>query len=328
MFLLLKMMPAKKSARFFFVSLAFMLYMLQQVYAATPHSTPRVVVSIKPLHSLVAGVMQGVAEPYLIVQGSSTPHSFTFKPSAARALQNAQLVFWSDENLEVFLKKPLVSLTRQAKVIALSETKGIQRWPLRNDENWKTDSEHSHDHEEHRQHEQHMDPHVWLDPVNAKKIVAAIVQSLSQVDPGHASQYQRNGEKMTLRLDQLDRTLASDLKPVSNDPYLVFHDAYQYFEKRYHLNSVGTIVLQTDQTSSIKRLRKIQKLIKDKQVHCVFYEPEFSPKKVRAVARGSNLKIGELDPLGAALSPGPELYFSLMRNLVHSLKMCLEKGQE
>lgn len=334
----------KKIAGTFFVFFICLLFGIPQVFATTDHSAPNVVVSIKPLHSLVAGVMQGVSTPYLIMSGSSTPHSFTIKPSTARELQKAQLVFWAGENLEVFLRRPLANLASQAQIVALSETEGLQLWPVRSGEKWESDhDQHDHasgsmensqhenqsEHEEHEKHADHVadldnvDPHIWLDPINAKKMILNIVQVLSQVNPEHALQYQRNGEQFVGRLDRLHQTLISDMKAISHYPYMVFHDSYQYFEKRYQLNPVGSIVFQTDQMSSAKRLRKIQKLIKDNNVSCVFSEPQFSPRKVNALIRGTGIKSGLLDPLGADLSPGPELYHSIMINLGQSLKTCL-----
>jgi len=273
--------------------------------------------------------MQGVASPYLILDGNTTPHSFTLKPSGARALQNAQLVFWTGNNLEVFLKKPLASLASKAQIVALSKTEGLQHWPLRDGEKWKTEPEHDHSSmgikkQEHDDHEDHQDPHVWLDPLNAKIMLINIVQTLVQLDPKHALQYQGNAEKMAIQLDLLHLTLVSDMKNISEYPYMVFHDSYQYFEKRYRLNPVGSIVFQSEQMASAKHLRKVRQLIKDNRVLCVFSEPQFSPRKVKTVIQGTDVKTGLLDPLGADLSPGPELYNTLILNLAQSLKSCLE----
>ena len=299
------------------------------VFAAENHFLSRVVVSTKPLHSIVAGVMQGVSTPELIVNGTASPHTYRLKPSAARAIQEAGAVFWAGDNVETFLIKPLASLPRQAKVVTLSKAPGIQLLPVRGGEKWESDHDHDHDQAdgngEHEDLLHNIDPHVWLDPVNTKMMVKAIVQTLSEIDPEHASLYLHNGEALAVRLDKLNQALMSNLEPVSGHPYMVFHDAYQYFEKRYHLNAVGSVIFQTDQASSAKRLRRLHKLIEDNNVRCVFSEPEFSPKKVNALIRGTQIKTGVLDSLGSDLPAGPDLYFSMMKNLGKSIKACLGK---
>jgi len=316
-----------KLFKLYLVGITCLLFLdVPRVFAADNQSSPRIVVSIKPLHSIVAGVMQGVATPYLIVNGSASPHTYRLKPSAARALQEAQAVFWAGDNVETFLIKPLGSLTRQARVVALSEVPGIHLLALRGGEKWQSDHDHADEGEDHEDHEgamHNIDPHVWLDPVNVKIMVEKIIQTLSEVDPEHASQYQHNGNNIMIRLDQLNQALMSDLKIVSQQPFMVFHDAYHYFEKRYNLNSVGSVVFQMDQVSSAKRLRGLHKLIKDSNVKCVFSEPEFSSKKVNTLIRGTSIKTAILDPLGSDFSPGPELYFSMMTNLGKSIKACL-----
>ena len=168
-----------------------------------------------------------------------------------------------------------------------------------------------------------MDPHVWLDPLNAKAMVRAIEKTLSDIDPRHAGQYQKNAGQMQARLDRLDQQLAAELKPVTDRPFMVFHDGYQYFEKRYHLKAVGSVVFQLDQASSAKRLRWLHQLIKEKGVVCVFAEPEFSRKKIDALIRGTDIRTGVLDPLGSALPPGPDQYFAMMTQLGQSAKSCL-----
>jgi zinc transport system substrate-binding protein len=305
---------------------------LTQTFAADGQSTPRVVVSIKPLHSIVAGVMQGIATPELIVDGSASPHTYRLKPSAARALQEADAIFWAGDNVETFLIKPLTSLPRQAKVIALSEIPGIQLLPARGGKRWKSDHDHADKLKDSEGHKDHTDtegalhdadPHVWLDPLNTIVMVKAIVHTLSEVDPQHASQYQHNGQQIEARLNQLNQTLKSELEPVSGLPFMVFHDGYQYLEKRYHLTAVGSVVFQMDQATSARRLRRLHKLIEVNGVNCVFSEPEFSSKKVHALIRGTRIKTEVLDPLGSDLPPGSELYFTMMTNLGKSIEACL-----
>ncbi|MFZ4789781.1 MAG: zinc ABC transporter substrate-binding protein [Candidatus Competibacteraceae bacterium] len=289
---------------------------------------PQVVASIKPVHSLVAGVMQGVGEPLLLVPGGASPHDYSLRPSDARAISQAQLVFWIGPELESFLVKPLNNAKGQVRAVALLDAPGVMTLPLREGGVWES---HSHDHEEsgqppadsHDHHEASHDAHLWLDPVNAAALVKQIVATLSEVDPAHRADYERNGAVLTKRLERLNQQLAVELEPVKTQPYIVFHDAYQYFERRYGLNGVGSVVLNPEQRSGAKRVAEIQARIRELNVRCVFSEPQFQPTLVETVIAGSNARRGILDPEGAELPAGPDAYFQLLQNLSSALRTCL-----
>lgn len=290
----------------------------------------KVVASIKPVHSLVASVMQGVGDPLLLVQGGASPHEYNLRPSDARALNEAQVVFWIGPDLERFLVKPLNNAKSTVRAAALLEAPGVAVLPLREGGAWEP---HSHDHEESTErHQDHdhaagRDTHIWLDPVNAIAMTRQIVTVLGEVDPVHQTDYARNGATLIERLNQLHQQLAVELASVKNQPYVVFHDAYQYFERRYGLSGVGSIVLSPDQRPGAKRVAEIQKRIRALQVRCVFSEPQFQPALVETVMAGSSARRGGLDPEGGAELPaGPEAYFQLLRNLADALRMCLSSS--
>jgi zinc transport system substrate-binding protein len=286
----------------------------------------KVLVSIKPFHSLVSAIMQGVSEPLLLLNGNNSPHSFALRPSSAENLQQADLVFWAGETLEGFLTKPLQSLASSAKLVTMQETAGLRLWPLRSGIAWRkheTDSTHDHNVENETASTSGTDPHIWLDPYNAKIISSKIVEILTAMDPQNAQSYRINGEKYGLRLELLDRRLKSEMTKIAKTPYMVFHDAYQYFEKRYQLNAVGSVTLHIGYGSSVRRLMEVRKSIQKEKIRCIFSEPQFSPKLLQTVTAGTNVKIGILDPLGAGLEPGTELYFTLLNNLSHALSNCL-----
>jgi zinc transport system substrate-binding protein len=286
----------------------------------------KVLVSIKPFHSLVSAIMQGVSEPLLLLNGNNSPHSFALRPSSAENLQQADLVFWAGETLEGFLTKPLQSLASSAKLVTMQETAGLRLWPLRSGIAWQkygTDSTHDHNVENETASTSGTDPHIWLDPYNAKIISSKIVEILTAMDPQNAQSYRINGEKYGLRLELLDRRLKSEMTKIAKTPYMVFHDAYQYFEKRYQLNAVGSVTLHIGYGSSVRRLMEVRKSIQKEKIRCIFSEPQFSPKLLQTVTAGTNVKIGTLDPLGAGLEPGTELYFTLLNNLSHALSNCL-----
>ncbi|MGF1640508.1 MAG: zinc ABC transporter substrate-binding protein ZnuA [Rhodospirillales bacterium] len=305
---------------------------------------PDVVVSILPIHSLVAGVMDGVGTPTLLVKGGGSPHAYTLRPSEAQALQGADLVFWVGEDLETFLGKALRSLPRKARVVALHEAEGVTLLSYREGGAWeehadddgddhdhghKHDDGHKHDHG-HKHGDEHAhgakDMHIWLDPTNAQAMVAQVVAILSEVDPANAPRYRANATAVHARLAELDAALAADLAAVKGRRYVVFHDAYQYFENRYGLTPAGSITVSPDRQPSAGRLAEIRAKIAATGAACVFAEPQFEPALVKTVIEGSAARTGILDPLGADLAPGPDAYIALMRDLATSLNECLRSS--
>ena len=290
----------------------------------------KVVVSIKPFHSLVSTVMQGVSEPALLLNGNNSPHTYSLRPSAAVKLQNADLVFWGGENLEGFLAKPIHSLAAGARVVSFEDTPGLILRPFRSVKEWQElDPESENDQDHVKKQEIHRlpgnDPHIWLDPLNAQKITQYLVQILSEFDPENSQTYHSNGKKTILRLSDLNIQLETKMSSVSSKPYIVFHDAYQYFEKRYQLNPIASVTVSSGTSTSVGRLIDIRKKIKIKKVLCIFTEPQFSPKLVQTVISGTAVKKGILDPIGTSISPGPEMYFTLLNNISHSISTCFKK---
>ena len=323
---------------------------------------PNVVASIKPVHSLVASIMQGVGEPALIVEGAASPHTYNMKPSNAAALQAAKVVFWVGPGLEAFLDKPLDALSAGAKVVELSEVPGLEKLKFREggafeahdhgheghegeaghgEEGHKhTEGEAEHDHaaapeaaaaahdhdhaHEGRDHDHDgFDMHLWLDPKNAKAMAAAIEKALAEADPDNAPTYKANLGKLGERLDALDKSLVETVASVKDKPFIVFHDAYQYFEHRYQVRVAGSITVSPEVLPGAERLSQIHAKIKELGATCVFAEPQFEPKLINVVIEGTPAKSGTLDPEAATLKAGPDLYFQLMEGIGTSLKTCL-----
>ena len=286
---------------------------------------PQIVASIKPVHALVVGVMQGVAAPLLLLPGSASPHDYNLRPSDARALAAADALFWVGPDLETFLVKPLDNAKGKVRAVAFLDVPGMTVLPLREGGAWEAHA-HGADHEHGHEHEQGggRDAHIWLDPRNAVVMVERIVAVLGEVDPAHRGDYQRNGAALVARLQALDQQLAAELAPVQQQPYIVFHDAYQYFERRYALNAVGSVVLNPEQRPGAKRVAAIQARIRDLKVRCVFSEPQFQPALVGTVIAGSGARTGVLDPLGATLPAGPDAYFQVLQGLGAALRGCLD----
>ncbi|ASY63304.1 Zinc ABC transporter, periplasmic-binding protein ZnuA [Sinorhizobium sojae CCBAU 05684] len=316
---------------------------------------PNVVVSIKPIHSLVASIMQGVGEPSLIVEGGASPHTYSMKPSNAAALQAADVVFWIGPGLEAFLDKPLDALGSGAKAVELSEAPGVEKLKLREGgafeahddahEGHEEEGHHAeeaghegHDHhageeeaaENEHEHDHHgegeFDMHMWLDPMNAKAMAAEIEKSLAKADPDNAAAYKANLEAFNQRVDALDKSLAETVAPIKDKPFVVFHDAYQYFEHHYHVRVAGSITVSPEVLPGAERLSQIHAKIEELGATCVFAEPQFEPKLVNVVLEGTPAKSGTLDPEGGSLDAGPDLYFHLMEGIGASLKTCLSSA--
>ncbi len=295
-----------------------------------------VVTSIKPIHSLVAAAMQGAGSPHLIVQGGNSPHSYSLKPSDAAALQKAKVVVWVGEGLETFLESSIATLAKNAEVVELAEVPGLTRlayreggpWEAHDHEEGEDHGEEEHGEEEHGEEEQEhgeTDMHLWLDPDNAKAMVEAVAKALTKADPENSGIYLANSKIMAHRLDQLAAEIEHDLAPVKDRPFIVFHDAFQYFDTRFGLNNIGSVTVDPEHKPGAARLRQIQSRIKELGARCVFAEPQFEPRLLQVVIEGTDAKVGQLDPLGAELADGPELYFELLRGNAAALKDCLSE---
>ncbi len=289
--------------------------------AAAASPPPAVVASIGPVHSLVAAVMAGVGSPALLLKGGGSPHTATLRPSDAAALQNADVVFWIGSEMETFLVKPLRALPARARVVALAEAPGVTLLASRQGGVWDEDH-HDADHGD-ADHGAH-DMHIWLDPHNAMAMTDAIAATLSEADPDRAATYADNAAELRQRLQALDTDLRTRLAPYAGKPYIVFHDAYHYFEARYNLSPAGAITISPDRAPGARTLAAIRDRIEASDAVCVFREPQFEPGLVATVAAGTPARVAILDPLGVDLAPGPEAYFTLMRRLAGSLHDCLD----
>lgn len=289
-------------------------------------------VSIKPLHSLVAGVMEGTGTPSLLVAGNESLHDFQLRPSQMRQLQKARVVFYVDDAFETFLNNAFGTLPASVHRSALAQKAGLTVLSHRKGGAWEVHEHHAHEHEQHHDHDahdhdehdhQHEDLHVWLDIGNAQKMVRSIASELGFIYPQHKAIYEQNAQAMIARMTALDEEIKQQLAGVKDKPFIVFHDAYQYFERRYGLSAVGSITFEPEESPSPSRLTQMRKKLKETGATCVFREPIFSDKLVLSITEGSNARTGTLDPEGAALEAGKDLYFLLMKNLAENIRKCL-----
>ncbi len=310
----------------------------------------KVVASIKPIHSLVSYVMDGVGKPDVIVDGYNSPHGFSLKPSHAKMIENADLIIWVGEDLEAFLEKPLDTIAKKAVNVEIMDLSGVKKLKFREKNIFEGHDDHEHGHKEkkhddhghgHKEkkhddhghkkakhddhgHDKHAhgehDPHVWLDPMNAKVIIKEIENQLVKLDPDNSSKYKANSKKAQSELDNLTINIKRDLK--ENLRFVVFHDAYQYFENRFGIKVLGALTVNPDVLPGAEQLSEIREVIEHEKVNCLFSEPQFNPAIIKSIAKDTKIKTGVLDPLGATLDKGKDMYSELLQSMYASFKGC------
>jgi zinc transport system substrate-binding protein len=295
---------------------------------------PRVATDIAPVHSLVARVMDGIGAPELVMAAGASPHAYSLRPSEAAALQQADLVFWIGEDLTPWMEDAIATLAEGARVVSLLEAEGVTLLEFRegvlfdgHDHDHEGDHDHDetgHDHD--HGHDDHghgaYDPHAWLSPDNAAVWLDAIAAELAAVDPGNADAYRANAAAARDELAETRTAVEARLDPVSDMRFVVFHDAYQYFERAFEISAAGAISLSDAADPSPARIAEIQERVRDEGISCVLAEPQFNPGLVATVLDGTEVGTGVMDPLGAELEPGPGLYPQLLLNLADTLAGC------
>ena len=302
----------------------------------------KVVTTIQPLHSIISNVMGSEGNLNLILEGTASPHSFTFKPSHAKMIQEADIIFWVGEDLENFLEKPLKLVSKKSKIISFMELSKIKKLKFRekniygdhddHDKHGHKKDKHGHKKDDHDDHDKHghkdshghahgeFDVHIWLDPVNAKVIVEEVAHTLEELDPSNAKLYAENAKKTLKKLDLMIKNIDESIN--KNASFVTFHDAYQYFEKRFGIEALGALTINTDIQPGAKQISEIKKLVEDKNIKCIFSEPQFNPKLINMIASNTGAKTGILDPLGSSYKPGKSLYFNLIKDLYKNLNKC------
>jgi len=304
--------------------------------AAQPaNAPPNVLASIRPLHSIVAAVMGQNGTPELLLSGNASPHSYALKPSDARKLERADIVFWIGPEMETFLRTPLNTLAADAQIYALSETPGLTTHPVREGGLWDEHDHGTHDHaaedhdaHEHDAHEEHgenviVDPHIWLDPRNGAAMARAIANVLADRDPVRAADYRRNAEDFAVRLSVIEQQISIRLADVRTTPYIVFHDAYQYFEARFGLSPTGSVTVAADRPVGTRRIIDMRARIEDSAIGCIFSPPQFSPRLIATLTENADTRTGTLDDLGTDIAAGPALYEVLLLRLTDDFLVCL-----
>jgi len=286
---------------------------------------PNVSVDIAPLHSLVASVMNGVGVPSLIIPPGSSPHDHQLRPSEAKAMQDANIVFWMGEELTPWMENAVKTLSSNASVTTFLENDKTSLLEFREGALFEA---HEHDDEEHDEHDDDEqghgshDPHAWLSPNNAKAWLDVIAAQLSSYDTENAGVYFTNAASAKSEIEMMIAEINLALDPIRGGKFIVFHDAYQYFENDFDFQASGAISIGDASDPSPARIAKIQKRIRDEEINCVLAEPQFKANLVQTVMEGSQANTNVIDPLGAGLKPGILLYNKLIKNMAQSLADC------
>ena len=295
-------------------------------------NVPKVVTDIPITHSLVTRVMAGIGMPDLIVDRGASPHEYSLRPSNAASLEAADLVFWISNGLTPWLDDALNTLARNAKVIELMDAKGATVLSFREGATFETHShqhkqdedghdEHKHDEDEHATG--NVDPHGWLDPYNGRIWLDVIATALSKIDPTNSDIYFANATQAKADIDTVISELEATLAEFRGTNFIVYHDAYQYFEKRFDVLAAGSISLGDVSDPSPARIAEVRKKVEELGITCVFSEPQFNSELVRTVTDGVSVKTRVIDSLGTQFTLGPDFYLNVLRGIAQSMASCL-----
>ena len=290
---------------------------------------PQVTTDIPVTHSLVTRVMAGIGTPDLIVNRGASPHDYSLRPSNAASLEAADLVFWINSELTPWLEGALKTLAADAKIIELMDAKGSTVLPYREGTTFE-----AHHHEHKRDEKGHtttqnsdatvnIDPHGWLDPDNGKTWLDVIATELSKIDPENTDIYFDNVSQGKTDIDAVISEIDATLAPFRGTNFIVYHDAYQYFERRFDVLAAGSISMGDVSDPSPARIAEIHQTVEELDMTCVFSEPQFNPELVATVVDGTKARARVIDPLGTRLTLGADFYLNLLRNIAQTMASCL-----
>jgi zinc transport system substrate-binding protein len=291
------------------------------LFAATPAAAaPRVITSIAPLHAMTSAIMQDVGTVDLLIGNNSSPHSFRLQPSAVMRVQKADLVIWIGPDLESKLAKSIRQFTPEDRLLTALDLPLPSKLPNR-----QPGVLHEHDHAHSKNA---VDPHIWLDPDNAIVISTAIAERLSEIDPQHSAVYRKNSEQLVRAIKATDLEITTLLKPVQNGKFVTLHDALQYFEKHYQLQSVATLTVDSHKAGSAKRLSELKSAMISEKVNCVLYENMPDETIVDVLLEGSDAHATEIYPLGLNSQSEHTGYPGLLLQLAKAVSKCLAYTKE
>lgn len=277
----------------------------------------KVVTTIKPLQLIVSAITDGITTPVLLIPANQSYHHYTLRPSAVRTLDDADLVVWVGPELETYLTALVGGIEAKTRVIRALQLPGLQRHELNKETAVAEAGSHDHD------HSGQFDAHIWLDTNNALLIAEAAAQHLMALDPANASRYTRNLAAFSARLQLTQQSNAETLAPLSSLGYAVYHNAFQYFEKQNGLQHSLVFVTAEDMQPGVRYIMAVRNALQQLRPACLLEDVTTNPATVTTVLGDYRLNRERVDLLGENLTPGPEAYTQLIRNLADVFQRCL-----
>lgn len=285
-----------------------------------------VVTSIRPLGFIASAIADGVTPTEVLLPDGASPHDFALRPSDIQRLRSADLVLWVGPDMEAFLTKALVPISADRK-LAISELPAVKPLLMKGEDDDDHDhagEAHNHADDDHGHHHGEYNMHVWLSPEVAKVTAIAIHDRLLELMPQNKDKLDANLRQFENLLTQTDKNVGNMLTPVQGKGYFVFHDAYGYFEKHYGLSPLGHFTVNPEIQPGAQRLHQIRTQLVEQKAVCVFAEPQFRPAVINAVAKGTKVRSGTLDPLGIGIALGKDSYGKFLTALSNQYVSCLK----
>ncbi|EPB0878032.1 zinc ABC transporter substrate-binding protein ZnuA [Yersinia enterocolitica] len=290
-----------------------------------------VVTSVRPLGFIASAIADGVLPTEVLLPDGASPHDYALRPSDVQRLRSADLVIWVGPEMEAFLSKPLTQVADN-KQIALAQLPSVMPLLMKGSEDDEHEGEgdgHDHDHAKDNHHDEHhhgeYNMHIWLSPTIAKQSAIAIHDRLLELMPQNKDKLDANLLRFEDQLAQNEKNIATMLKPAQGKGYFVFHDAYGYFEKHFGLSPLGHFTVNPEIQPGAQRLHQIRTQLVEHKAVCVFAEPQFRPAVINAVAKGTDVRSGTLDPLGSGIVLGKDSYVNFMSQLSNQYVSCLKQ---
>ena len=298
-------------------------FLILAIGTSAQAETPAVAADILPVHGLVSAVMGDLGTPDLIIPPGQNTHRATLRPSQAKTVKDANVIFWIGPDNTPWLEDALTQIGAASTKVPLLEHPDTRTYSFRENAVFEDHDDHEHEHE-HDHGDQSHDPHAWMDPENAQRWLSIIAEALSQADPENADQYRANADTTARKIATLQAEIQAQIAPLQDVPYLVDHDAYQYFEESFGISPLGAVTLADAESPSAAHMVELQSLVKTENIRCIFVEPNGNANLSNRLLEGTNAKIAELDPMGRNLQPGPNFYPVFLEKIAKDLVGCLQ----
>lgn len=281
-----------------------------------------VVASVRPLGFIASAIADGVMPTEVLLPDGASPHDFALRPSDIARLRSADLVVWVGPEMEAFMTKSAAQLppNRQVEIATLPAVKPLL---MKGGED-EHDHDHAHENDWDEHHHGEYNMHVWLSPEIAREAAIVIHDKLVELVPQKKQQLDANLARFEDGLTKLDKNIGTMLQPVQGKGYFVFHDAYGYFEKHFGLSPLGHFTINPEIQPGAQRLHLIRTQLVEQKATCIFAEPQFRPAVITAVAQGTKVRMGTLDPLGSGIELDADSYVNFLSQLANQYLSCLK----